>query len=85
MATLRTDDGDLVLALSRREKLGGMHGDIRVPLSAVEDVAVTDKPFGELIGQRAPGTGSRASSRSARGARAARRRASRRSTAAGAA
>ena len=57
MATLVTDNGDLVLALSRREKIGGMHGDIRVPLSAVEDVAVTDKPFAELHGQRAPGTG----------------------------
>ena len=57
MATLLTDNGDLVLALSRREKLGGMHGDIRVPLSAVEEVTVTDKPFGALRGQRAPGTG----------------------------
>ena len=57
MATLVTDDGDLVLALSRREKLGAMHGDIRVPLSAVEEVTVTDKPFGALQGQRAPGTG----------------------------
>ena len=57
MATLLTDNGDLVLALSRREKLGGMHGDIRVPLSAVEEVVVTDQPFGELRGQRAPGTG----------------------------
>ena len=57
MATLLTDHGELVLSLSRREKLGGMHGDIRVPLSAVEEVAVTDKPFGELRGQRAPGTG----------------------------
>ena len=57
MATLTPDSGDLVLRLSRREKFGGMHGDIRVPLSAVEDVAVTDKPFAELRGQRAPGTG----------------------------
>ena len=57
MATLVPDGGDLVLALSRLEKIGGMHGDIRVPLRAVEDVAVTDKPFAELHGQRAPGTG----------------------------
>lgn len=57
MATLVIDHGDLVLALSRREKLGGMHGDIRVPLSAIEEVTVTEQPFGELRGQRAPGTG----------------------------
>lgn len=57
MATLSPDGETLVLALSRRERLGAMHGDIRVPLSAVEDVAVSDQPFGELRGQRAPGTG----------------------------
>ena len=56
MATLRTDNGDLVLALSRGEKLGSLHGDIRVPLSAVEEVAVTDEPFAELRGRRHPGT-----------------------------
>ena len=57
MATLRTDGGDLVLALSRWERLGALHGDIRAPLSCVEDVAVTERPFGELRGIRAPGTG----------------------------
>ncbi len=57
MATLTTDGNDLVLALSAWEKLGGLHGDIRVPLSGVEAVAVTERPFGELRGMRAPGTG----------------------------
>ena len=57
MATLLTDNGELVLSLSRREKLGALHGDIRVPLSAVEEVLVTDKPFGALHGVRSPGTG----------------------------
>jgi hypothetical protein len=57
MATLRIDDGELVLALSRWERLGAMHRDIRVPLTSVEDVAVTEHPFGELRGIRAPGTG----------------------------
>ena len=57
MATLITDGGDLVLALSAWERLGGLHGDIRVPLGSVEEVAVTDRPFGELRGMRAPGTG----------------------------
>ena len=57
MATLTPDNGDLVLALSTLERLGGMHGDIRVPLHAVEDVAVSERPFRELRGLRAPGTG----------------------------
>ena len=57
MATLLVDDGDLVLRLSRWEKLGGLHGDIRVPRGAVEDVQVSRKPFGDLRGIRAPGTG----------------------------
>lgn len=57
MATLLIDDGDLVLRLSRWEKLGGLHGDIRVPRDAVEDMHVSHKPFGDLRGIRAPGTG----------------------------
>ena len=57
MAELVTGDGQLVLSLSRWERVGGLHRSIRVPLSAVEDVAVTDTPFKELRGQRAPGTG----------------------------
>ncbi len=57
MAQLITDGDDLVLSLATWERLGGMHGDIRVPLSAVEEIAVTERPFGELRGVRAPGTG----------------------------
>ena len=57
MARLITDDGDVVLSLSRWERVGALHGSIRAPLSAVEDVAVTDTPFRELRGMRAPGTG----------------------------
>lgn len=57
MATLLSDDGELVLSLSRREKLGALHGDIRVPLSAVEEVVVTERPFDALHGVRSPGTG----------------------------
>jgi len=57
MATLITRDGDLVLSLSKWERRGALHGDIRVALSAVEDVAVTEQPFGEIRGMRAPGTG----------------------------
>ena len=57
MAQLLTDDGHLVLSLSGWERVGAFHGSIRAPLSAVEDVAVTETPFKELRGQRAPGTG----------------------------
>ncbi len=57
MARLMREDRDLVLRLSPIEKLGGLHGDIRVPLEAVQDVSVRRQPFGELRGIRAPGTG----------------------------
>jgi hypothetical protein len=57
MADLITDNGELVLALSRRERIFGLHGDIRVPLSAVEEVSVTERPYAQLRGLRAPGTG----------------------------
>lgn len=57
MAELRIDGDDLVLSLSGLERVGAFHGSIRAPLSAVEDVAATDRPFKELRGQRAPGTG----------------------------
>ena len=57
MARLLADDGELWVRLSRREKLGALHGDVRVPLDAVEDVRVTRHPFRELRGTRAPGTG----------------------------
>ena len=54
---LVADEDDLWVRLSRREKLGALRGDIRVPLSAVEDVRVSRQPFGEVRGVRAPGTG----------------------------
>ena len=57
MASLVAEDGDLRVRLSRREKLGALHGDIRVPLDAVEDLHVSHRPFSELRGTRAPGTG----------------------------
>ena len=57
MATLTVQDRELVVALSRWEKAGAVHGDVRVPLGSVEDVSVSPRPFGELRGLRAPGTG----------------------------
>jgi hypothetical protein len=57
MARLVVEHGDLVLRFSRMERLGAFHGDLRVPLSAVEDVRVSRTPMRELRGLRAPGTG----------------------------
>ncbi|MGH9102524.1 MAG: hypothetical protein ACRDYD_06035 [Acidimicrobiales bacterium] len=34
-----------------------MRGDVRVPLAAVRAVRVSDRPWSELRGMRAPGTG----------------------------
>ena len=57
MARLTAENGDLVLRFSRRERLGAFRGDLRVPLSAVEDVSVSATPMLALRGLRAPGTG----------------------------
>jgi hypothetical protein len=57
MAVLFSENGELVVRLSRWEKLGAFHDDVRVPLSAVEEVYVSRRPFHELRGIRAPGTG----------------------------
>jgi uncharacterized protein len=57
MADLRAEDGELVLHLRSMEKAEGLHGDIRVPLSAVTVVRVVEDAWPELRGVRAPGTG----------------------------
>jgi hypothetical protein len=57
VATLLAEDGDLVVRLSRWEKLGAFHDDVRVPRAAVEEVYVSRRPFHEVRGLRAPGTG----------------------------
>ncbi|GGK52281.1 hypothetical protein GCM10010126_09720 [Planomonospora parontospora] len=55
MATMTVAGGELVLALGRGEQVAGLHGDIRVPLSAVREVAVVENPVAEVRGLRAPG------------------------------
>ncbi len=46
-----------MLNLSGLERLEGLHGDIRVPVSSVRDVRWTDDAWSKLRGIRAPGTG----------------------------
>jgi hypothetical protein len=57
VATLRREGGELVVKLNDLEKLGAFHRDVRVPWSAVTEVRVSESPFRELHGMRAPGTG----------------------------
>ena len=57
MATLTVHDGELIVGLSRWERAGALHGDVRVPLPSIEAVSVSPQPFGDLRGMRAPGTG----------------------------
>lgn len=57
MARLTIDGDQLTLDLTGFEKLEGMHGNIKVPTSAVRAVRSVDDPWPELRGIRAPGTG----------------------------
>jgi hypothetical protein len=57
MATLTTDGQTLVVRLTPLEKLAAFRGDVRVPLSAVEEADVDTNPWQALRGIRAPGTG----------------------------
>jgi len=59
MAQLTLDGDELVVRLSAFEKLGAMRGDVRVPLATVSRVRVSEHPWSELRGLRAPGTGVR--------------------------
>ncbi len=57
MAELLIDSGLLRVRLSALEKLGALRGDITIPLVTVTAVRVSDDPWSELRGIRAPGTG----------------------------
>lgn len=57
MATLKIENKNLVVKLSRWERLGAMHRDVVLPLSTIDHVAVSEEPWAELQGVRAPGTG----------------------------
>jgi hypothetical protein len=60
MAELRIDGNDLVLHLTGDEKLEAVHGDLRVPVSAVRAVEILDDAHepadhGFKVGMRLPG------------------------------
>ena len=57
MAEIQVEGGRVSIHLSVAEKIGALHGDVHFPVSAVRAVRVVDRPFGEIEGFRAPGTG----------------------------
>lgn len=57
MADIQFAGDDLVLVLSTLEKVEGVHGDIRVPLSSVRQVEVVDRPLDLIQGFKLPGAG----------------------------
>ncbi len=57
MARLLVDGDTLVVRLSLLERLGALRGDVRVPLRAMRGIRVSDRPWEELRGVRATGTG----------------------------
>jgi hypothetical protein len=57
MASVDLEREEVVVRLTPLERRGAVHGDVRVPRSAVRQVYVTSDPCSELRGLRAPGTG----------------------------
>ena len=57
MACLVVDGRNLVVRLSPMEKLGALHGSIRVPLDNITAVVASNAMWRELRGLRMPGTG----------------------------
>lgn len=57
MAELVVESGHLTVRLTPLEKIGALHGDVRVPFYAVRSISVIQDPWSELRGIRAPGTG----------------------------
>ncbi|MGH9057512.1 MAG: hypothetical protein ACRDYY_16885 [Acidimicrobiales bacterium] len=57
MAQLRIVQGDLIVHLTPGEKIAGLHGDVRVPLSAIASVSVPPTTWLALRGWRMAGTG----------------------------
>jgi len=56
MAHLTVDGSDLVLRLTPREKIAGLHANIRVPLASIRSVSVPEYPWQAMRGWRMAGT-----------------------------
>lgn len=56
MAELVREEDTLVLRLSMLEKVEGVHGDIRVPVSSVQSVTVLDDVIHAVHGLKMPGS-----------------------------
>ncbi|MGH9069886.1 MAG: hypothetical protein ACRDX8_01650 [Acidimicrobiales bacterium] len=56
MAQLAIQGDELIVRLTKVEKVNALRGDVRVPLKAVTTVDVVDEPFEALYGDRNPGT-----------------------------
>ena len=57
MAALVIEGDELVVQLSRWERLAALRRDVRLPLAAVRSAAVEGEPWRALRGIRSPGTG----------------------------
>ncbi len=55
MAEIQITDDELRVELTTREKLAGLHGDIRVPLASVQGANVEADALAAVRGLRAPG------------------------------
>ncbi len=56
MARVEIDGLDLVVRLSRAERIFALHGDVVVPKNAVQHVELVDEPLRSVHGLRIPGT-----------------------------
>jgi hypothetical protein len=57
MAELTVDGDQVVVRLSGWERAAAFHGDVSVPLGAIQSVSLEPDPWHALRGIRAPGTG----------------------------
>ena len=55
MSTVSLTPGELTVELTTAEKVAGLHGDVRIPLSAITDVEVVPDALAAARGLRAPG------------------------------
>lgn len=57
MASVEVRQGELIVTLTRLERLAALRGGIRVPLSAIQSVCADPAPWSSVRGIRVIGTG----------------------------